>query len=45
MKQNILKDALVNKVIKVRPEGGGKFKNLWAVRRRGQVRMTLARGR
>ena len=43
LKQRILKRALVNKLLKVRVDGG-KFKDRWAVRRKGQLRMGIARG-
>ena len=42
LKNNILYSALVNKLMKVRPEGS-KFKDHWSIRRPGQVRMGRAR--
>ena len=42
LKNNILYSALVNKLMKVRPEGS-KFKDHWSIRRKGQVRMGRAR--
>ena len=43
LKQRILKRALVHKLLKVRVDGA-KFKDHWAVRRKGQIRMGIARG-
>ena len=43
MKRSILMGALVNKVMMVRPDEHSRFKDHWAVRKRGQVRMALAR--
>ena len=43
LKQRILKRALVNKLMKVRDDGG-KFKDCWAPRKGGQVRGGSARG-
>jgi hypothetical protein len=42
MKQNILKDALVNKLMKVRL-ADADHKDRWAIRKPGQVRMAIAR--
>ena len=42
LKENILKSALVNKVIKVRMLDA-KMKDRWAIRRPGQTRMKIAR--
>ena len=42
LKKRIMSDALVNKVMKIR-HNGSKFKEYWAPKRPGQVRMTIAR--
>ena len=42
LKEHILKRALVNKLVKVQLDDS-KFKDRWAVRRPGQVRMKIAR--
>jgi hypothetical protein len=43
LKANILQDALVKQVIKVRLDETHRFKDRWSVRRKGQIRMAIGR--